>query len=77
MTDEDLDAEPARRVEADRAKATRLGHAARPDLRQLDGDIRRLLWTSPSDLAAATRPLVAYQRLLQEAASGHASGRSA
>jgi hypothetical protein len=56
------------RFESFRAKATRLGHAEEPDLLRLDGDVRRLLWSGPCDLAAATRALVDYQRLLQQAA---------
>jgi hypothetical protein len=61
------------RFEAYRAKAARLGLAEHPDVLALDTQIRGLLWTRPADLAAATRALVAYQRLL--AASGQ--GRSA
>lgn len=52
------------RFEAYRAKAGRLGISERPDLLTLDADVRRLLWTRPADLAAATRALVSYQRLL-------------
>ncbi len=52
------------RFEAYRAKAGRLGLAERPDLLALDADVRRLLWTRPADLAAATRSLVSYQQLL-------------
>jgi hypothetical protein len=63
------------RFEAYRAKAGRLGIAERPDLLALDTDIRRLLWTRPADLAAATRALVSYQRLL--AAGESAPGRPA
>jgi hypothetical protein len=52
------------RFEAYRAKAGRLGLAERPDLLALDADVRRLLWTRPADLGAATRALVSYQQLL-------------
>jgi hypothetical protein len=56
------------RFESFRAKATRLGCAEQADLLRVDGDVRRLLWSRPCDLAAATRALVDYQRLLQQAA---------
>ncbi|MBV9058840.1 MAG: hypothetical protein JOZ09_06740 [Pseudonocardiales bacterium] len=52
------------RFEAYRAKATRLGCAEHSDALALDASIRQLLWTKPCDLAAATRALVAYQRLV-------------
>jgi hypothetical protein len=58
------------RFEAYRAKAGRLGLAERPDLLALDADVRRLLWTRPADLAAATRALVSYQRRLLMAGVG-------
>ena len=64
------------RFDAYRAKATRLGHAERPDALALDERIRQLLWTRPCDLAAATRALAAYQRLVQ-IAGGSGTGRSA
>jgi hypothetical protein len=60
------------RFESYRAKAGRLGHAEHPDLLRLGGDVRRLLWSRPCDLAAATRVLVDYQRMLQRA---HAAGQ--
>jgi hypothetical protein len=63
------------RFEAYRAKAGRLGLSERPDLLALDTDVRRLLWTRPADLAAATRALVSYQQLL--AAGDRSTGRSA
>ena len=63
------------RFEAYRAKAGRLGLAERPDLLAVDGDVRRLLWTRPADLAAATRALVSYQQLLATADSS--TGRPA
>jgi hypothetical protein len=62
------------RFEAYRAKAGRLGLSERPDLLALDTDVRRLLWTRPADLAAATRALVSYQQLL---AAGGSTGRTA
>ncbi|MBV8997253.1 MAG: hypothetical protein JO287_26965 [Pseudonocardiales bacterium] len=55
------------RFEAYRAKATRLGCAKHSDALVLDASIRQLLWTKPCDLAAATRALVAYQRLVSNA----------
>jgi hypothetical protein len=64
------------RYESYRAKATRLGHAEHPELLRLDGDVRRLLWSRPSDLAAATRALVDYQRVLQRIGAGE-QGRPA
>jgi hypothetical protein len=64
------------RFEAYRAKAGRLGLSERTDLLGLDTDVRRLLWTRPADLAAATRALVSYQQLLTAAGNG-AQGRPA
>jgi hypothetical protein len=63
------------RFEAYRAKAGRLGLSERPDLLALDTDVRRLLWTRPADLAAATRALVSYQQLL--ATGDSSTGRTA
>lgn len=63
----DRRAELCGRFEAYRAKAIRLGHAEHPDALALDDRIRQLLWTRPCDLAAATRALAAYQRLMQAA----------
>ncbi|MGH3753817.1 MAG: hypothetical protein ACRDRP_14180, partial [Pseudonocardiaceae bacterium] len=62
---QDRRAELRGRFEAYRAKATRLGHAERPDALALDDRIRQLLWARPCDLAAATRALAAYQRLVR------------
>jgi hypothetical protein len=62
------------RFEAYRAKARRLGVAERADLLALDADVRRLLWTRPADLAAATRALVSYQGLLSEDGGGTTGG---
>lgn len=56
------------RFEAYQAKAARLGCAEHPDLLRLDEQLRRLLWTRPCDLAAATRALASYQRLISPAA---------
>jgi hypothetical protein len=52
------------RFEAYRAKANRLGCAEHSDALALDASLRQLLWTKPCDLGAATRALVAYQRLV-------------
>lgn len=73
---QDRRAELCGRFEAYRAKAIRLGHAEHPDALALDDSIRKLLWSRPCDLAAATRALSAYQRLVQ-AAGGSGTGRSA
>jgi hypothetical protein len=64
------------RFEAYRAKAGRLGLSERPDLLALDTDVRRLLWTRPADLAAATRALVSYRQLLASG-TGDTTGRPA
>lgn len=64
------------RFEAYRAKAGRLGLSERPDLLALDADVRRMLWTRPADLAAATRALVSYQQLLVPG-TGNRTGRPA
>lgn len=52
------------RFEAYRAKAVRLGRAEDPPLLELDRRLRGLLWTRPCDLAASTRALADYQRLV-------------
>ncbi|TWF81249.1 hypothetical protein FHX44_117192 [Pseudonocardia hierapolitana] len=65
------------RFEAYRAKAGRLGLSERPDLLALDTDVRRLLWTRPADLAAATRALVSYRQLLVAGDTGDIAGRPA
>lgn len=66
------------RYEAYRAKAIRTGNAERPELLALDDELRATLWTKPCDLAAATRLLVRYQRLLQTPHDSAANeGRSA
>jgi hypothetical protein len=59
------------RYEAYRAKAHRLGRSERPEIVRLESELRAVLWTRPCDLAAATRALAEYQRLLQ------AEGRTA
>jgi hypothetical protein len=68
-------AELCGRFEVYRAKAIRLGLADQPDALSLDKSIRQLLWTRPCDLAAVTRQLVAYQRLVQ-AAHGNGTGKA-
>ncbi|WP_232664954.1 hypothetical protein [Pseudonocardia sp. TRM90224] len=65
------------RLEAFRAKATRLGHAERPELLALDSELRELLWSRPCDLAAATRALAAYQRHLHAPNPTDQQGRTA
>ena len=62
---------PAQVVEAYRAKAHRLGRSEQPEILRLDEELRAVLWARPCDLAAATRVLAEYQRLLQ------AEGRTA
>lgn len=52
------------RYEAYRAKASRLGRGGETELLELDRRLRRLLWSRPCDLAAATRALAEYQRLV-------------
>jgi hypothetical protein len=73
---QDRRAELRGRFEAYRTKATRLGHAEHPDALALNDSIRKLLWSTLCDLAAATRALSAYQRLVQ-AAGGSGTGRPA
>jgi hypothetical protein len=57
------------RFDAYQARATRLGYAEDPELMTLTEDIRRMLWTRPCDLAAATRALSTYQQRLRDAAA--------
>lgn len=52
------------RFQAYQAKAIRLGLAEQPDILRLDAQLRTLLWTRPCELAAATRALASYQRLI-------------
>ncbi|WP_433297619.1 hypothetical protein ACQPZQ_19070 [Pseudonocardia sp. CA-142604] len=59
------------RYEAYRAKAHRLGRSEQPEILRLEEELRAVLWARPCDLAAATRALAEYQRLLQ------AEGRTA
>lgn len=54
------------RIDAYQARATRLGHAEDSELMTLTEDIRRMLWTRPCDLAAATRALSTYQQRLRD-----------
>ncbi|MDT5236633.1 MAG: hypothetical protein QOF47_2620 [Mycobacterium sp.] len=70
---QDRRAELCGRYEAYRAKAIRLGHAEHPEALALDDRIRQLLWTRPCDLAAATRALAAYQRIVQVAAGSRSA----
>ncbi|GAA5144859.1 hypothetical protein GCM10023321_01880 [Pseudonocardia eucalypti] len=60
----DRRAELRGRYEAYRAKASRLGRGEQPEVLELDRRLRQLLWSRPCDLAAATRALVEYQRLV-------------
>ena len=54
------------RFDAYRAKAGRLGLAERADVLAAGERARDLLWTRPCDLAAATKALVDYQRLIRD-----------
>ncbi len=54
------------RLDAYRAKAARLGYAEHPDLSAQHQEAKELLYTSPCDLAAATRAVAGYQRALAE-----------
>lgn len=54
------------RHEAYRAKSVRLGHAERPEVLELEQRLQQLLWSSPCDLAAATRALASYQQLVTQ-----------
>ncbi|MFU8872882.1 hypothetical protein [Micromonospora sp. SL4-19] len=54
------------RLDAFRARAGRLGLAEHDALAQLHRTAQDLLYTSPCDLPAATRAVVAYQRYLNE-----------
>jgi hypothetical protein len=60
----DRRAELRGRLDAYQAKAGRLGLAEDAELAESRTRAHELLWTSPCDLAAATRALNAYQRLL-------------
>jgi hypothetical protein len=62
----DRRAELRGRLDAYRAKAARLGYAEHPDLSTLHREAKELLYTSPCDLAAATRAVAGYQRSLAE-----------
>ncbi|ALG07933.1 hypothetical protein [Kibdelosporangium phytohabitans] len=54
------------RLEAYRAKASRLGHAEDLDLTELHRTAHGVLYTTPCDLPAATRAVNRYQQALQE-----------
>ncbi|WNV86522.1 hypothetical protein [Umezawaea sp. Da 62-37] len=58
----DRRAELRGRLEAYRAKATRLGHAEDPALSALHRDAHDVLFTAPCDLPEATRAVGRYQR---------------
>jgi hypothetical protein len=60
----DRRAELRGRLDAYRAKTARLGFAEDAELTAGYQLARTLLWTAPCDLAAATRALAAYQRLI-------------
>lgn len=62
----DRRAELRGRIDAYHARAVRLGFVEDGALRVLDERIRRLLWTRPCDLGAATRALAAYQGRIRE-----------
>jgi hypothetical protein len=64
----DRRAELRGRLDAYRAKAARLGHAEHPDLSTMHREAKELLYTSPCDLAAATRAVAGYQHSLAELA---------
>jgi hypothetical protein len=54
------------RLEAYRAKANRLGHAEDRELSALHKEAHTVLFTRPTDLAAATRAVNRYQQALQD-----------
>ena len=54
------------RLDAYRAKAARIGFAEDAELTAGYQRARELLWRAPCDLAAATRALAAYQRLITD-----------
>jgi hypothetical protein len=54
------------RLDAYRAKAARLGYAEHAELSTLHREAKELLYTSPCDLAAATRAVAGYQHALAE-----------
>ncbi len=58
----DRRAELRGRLDAYEAKAARIGRAEDTELSRLRHEARRLLYTAPSDLAAATRAVNAYRR---------------
>jgi hypothetical protein len=62
----DRRAELRGRLDAYRAKANRLGHAEDKELSALHRDAHNVLYTSPCDLAAATRAVNRYQQALQD-----------
>lgn len=58
------------RLDAYRAKAARLGLAEDAELTAAHQRAKELLYTAPCDLAAATRALAGYQRLITDKESG-------
>lgn len=58
------------RFAAYRVKVVRLGMAERPDLLAADRRIEDLLWSRPCDVAAATRALADYQKLIRALEEG-------
>ncbi|MGI5150945.1 hypothetical protein ACQEVC_32070 [Plantactinospora sp. CA-294935] len=62
------------RLDAYRAKAGRLGLIEHPELSERYRRARDLLYTSPCDLSAATRAVVAYQRHLNDLTERPAPG---
>lgn len=58
------------RLDAYRAKAARLGLAEDAELTEAHQQAKELLYTAPCDLAAATRALAGYQRLITDKESG-------
>ncbi|MCO1657486.1 hypothetical protein [Pseudonocardia humida] len=65
------------RFSAFAARAARLGRAEDPEVLELDERLRRLLWTTPCDLVAATQALAAYRRHLAPAAGQPGMSRTA
>ncbi|MEU3604189.1 hypothetical protein AB0E83_01780 [Streptomyces sp. NPDC035033] len=58
------------RLDAYRAKATRLGGADDPFLTERYDTARRMLWSAPCDLRAAEQAVLRYQRAVADLASG-------
>ncbi|GHA69643.1 hypothetical protein ACIQRS_11290 [Streptomyces termitum] len=58
------------RLDAYRAKATRLGGAGDPVLTERYDTARRMLWSAPCDLRAAEQAVLRYQRAVADVVSG-------